>query len=63
MTDNQKRSIQIALRFCRENITLPKKGAMDYDDVAGQIAALPNAAEIKSFVAWVLAYENYEETP
>lgn len=62
MNDGQKRSVQIALRFCRERISLPKKGAMDYDDVAKQIAALPDAAEIKSSVAWVLQYENYEET-
>lgn len=63
MNDANKRSVQIALRFCRDKITLPKKGSMDYGDVAKQIAALPNAAEIKSCVSWVLQYENYEENP
>lgn len=63
MNDNQKRSVQIALGFCREKIKLPKKGAMDYEDVAKQIAALPDAAQIKSAVAWVLEYENNEKTP
>lgn len=63
MNEANKRSIQIALNFCRERISVQKKGTMDYDDVAKQIAALPDAAAIKSSVAWVLQYENNEEKP
>lgn len=60
MNDAQKRSIQLALNFCRDRVTLPKKGSFDYDDVAKQIAALPDAAQIKSSVSWLLDYEKHD---
>lgn len=57
MTDAQKRSVKLALAFCRDRIQIPAKGAFDYADIARQIAALPDATAIKSSVAWVLDYE------
>lgn len=57
MNDAQKRAIKAALPFCRDRINVPAKGSMDYEDVAQQISALPDATAIKSAVAWVLDYE------
>lgn len=61
MTEQQKRAIKIALNFCRADLKINTHGALDYDDLAKQIALLSNAAHIKSLVAWVLEYERFEE--
>lgn len=60
MNAQQKRAIQIAVGMCRDRLVLPKKGALDYDQAALQLSELPDAAEIRERVQWVLDYEREE---
>lgn len=61
MNAQQQAAVRAALPFCRDRIQIPAKGAMNYEDVARQIAALPDANRIKSLVAWVMDYERNEK--
>ena len=60
MTDEQKALLRLALRFCRDRVQIPARGALDYPDLARQIAALPDAQHIRECVAWVRDYERAE---
>lgn len=57
MTEQQKKALRAALPFCRDRIAIPKKGNVDYEDIARQIAALPDADRIRELTAWVLEYD------
>ena len=60
MTEEQQALLRLALRFCRDRVQIPARGALDYDDLARQIAALPDAQHIRECVAWVREYERAE---
>lgn len=60
MTEHQRRSIKIALNFCRDDIELSSRGPLDYNAAAKQIAALPGVQRIRELVEWVLEYERNE---
>lgn len=61
MTPQQEAAIRAALPFCRDRLNLPRKGALDYEAAARQIAALPDAEHIRGLVGWVMAYEAEEQ--
>lgn len=57
----QKAALRAALRLCRPRLRLPARGVLDYGELARQIAALPEAAEIRELVRWVRDYERADE--
>lgn len=60
MPEADKKNIRIALTYCRDRIEIPSRGAIDYHDVARQIAALPDAENLRYMVAWVIGYESHD---
>ena len=60
MLEADKKNIRIALTYCRDRIEIPARGAIDYHDVARQIAALPDAEDLSYMVAWVIGYESHD---
>ena len=62
MNEQQKRSIRIALNFCRDRIEIPSRGQIDYADISKQIAQLSDAQRIRDCVKFVIDYEDYKES-